>query len=91
MKQKEATIRRRRYDEDFKRSALRMIENGQSVRSLALAPGVGGSQLHRWKRQDWQTPSAPHLEVVGLRAPLRQVEMGRDILKKALSISPRQS
>ncbi len=91
MKQKEASISRRKYDEDFKRSALRMIENGQSVRSVAQALGVGESQLHKWKRQDRQTRSTPHLEVVELRARLRQVEMERDILKKALSIFSRQS
>jgi transposase-like protein len=36
MKQeKAATIKRRKYDEDFKRSALKMIDNGQSVRSVS--------------------------------------------------------
>ncbi len=38
--QKAATINRRKYDEDFKRSALKMIDNGQSVRSVAQALGV---------------------------------------------------
>ena len=91
MKQKEATISRRKYDEDFKRSALRMIENGQAVRSVAQALGVGESQLHKWKRQDRQTRSTSHLGVVELRARLRQIEMERDILKKALSIFSRTS
>lgn len=64
MKQKETTISRRKYDEDFKRSALRMIENGQAVRSVAQALGVGESQLHKWKRQDKRTRPAQDLEVV---------------------------
>jgi hypothetical protein len=38
MKQeKAATIKRRKYDEDFKRSALKMIDNGQSVCSAFAA------------------------------------------------------
>ena len=30
---------RRKYDEEFKRSALKMVENGQSVRSVAQGLG----------------------------------------------------
>jgi hypothetical protein len=38
MKQeKAATLNRRKYDEDFKRSALKMIDNGQSVCSAFAA------------------------------------------------------
>ena len=88
--QKAATINRRKYDEDFKRSALNMIDNGQSVRSVAQALGVSEGLLHRWKRSAQQQRSADEQEVSDLRARLRQVEMERDILKKALSIFSRQ-
>ena len=89
--QKAATINHRKYDEDFKRSALKMIDNGQSVRSVAQALGVSEGLLHRWKRVAQKHRSPNELEVCELRARLRQVEMERDILKKALSIFSRQT
>ena len=87
--QKAATGFRRKYDEDFKRNALRMIEQGQSVRSVAQALGVAEAQLHKWKKIAHEQSSPTQQEVSLLRARLRQVEMERDILKKALSIFSR--
>ena len=89
--QKAVTINRRKYDEDFKRSALKMIDNGQSVRSVAQALGVAEGLLHRWKRVAQKQRSPDEQEVSELRARLRQVEMERDILKKALSIFSHQT
>ena len=89
--QKAVTLNRRKYDEDFKRSALTMIDNGQSVRSVAQALGVSEGLLHRWKRVAQHHRSPDEQEVSDLRARLRQVEMERDILKKALSIFSRQT
>lgn len=88
--QKAATSIRRKYDEDFKRNALKMIENGQSVRSVAQALGVAEGQLHKWRRVARKHASPSETEVSQLRARLRQVEIERDILKKALSIFSRQ-
>lgn len=85
------TTNRRKYDEDFKRNALKMIEQGQSVRSVAQALGVAEGQLHHWKRAARGHASPTEQEVSQLRAKLRQVEMERDILKKALSIFSRQT
>lgn len=88
--QKNVTPNRRKYDEEFKRNALKMIENGQSVRSVAQALGVAEGQLHKWKRAARQHASPSEQEVLALRARLKQVELERDILKKALSIFSRQ-
>ena len=90
MKEQKVTNYRRKYDEDFKRNALKMIENGQSVRSVAQALGEASGQLHKWKRIARQHTSPSEQEVLALRARLKQVEMERDILKKALSIFSRQ-
>ena len=76
-----ATKHRRKYDEQFKRDALRMIDNGQSVRSVAQALGIAESQLHKWKRQFKQTRAVGEVDVAELTQRLRQVEMERDILK----------
>lgn len=82
---------RRKYDEEFKQQALIMIRNGQSARSVAAALGISENLLHKWKRSDRTNQSSAELEVEQLRRQLKQVEMERDILKKALSIFSRQT
>jgi transposase len=88
--QKTVTLKRRKYDEDFKRNAVKMIEQGQWVHSVSQVLGVAEGQLHKWKRMARQQHSPDEQEIFELRARLRQVEMERDILKKALSIFSRQ-
>ena len=84
------TVRvKRKYDEDFKRSALKMIDNGQTVRSVAESLGVGENLLHKWKSGRLRQASGLEQEVIELRAAKRQLELERDILKKALSIFSR--
>ena len=82
---------RRKYDDEFKRQALQMIANGQAVRSVAQSLGIGENLLHKWKQATRASASPDEREVSELRARLRQVEMERDILKKALSIFSRQT
>jgi transposase len=82
---------RRKYDEEFKQQALALIRNGQSTRSVAEALGVSEGLIHRWKRAARALPEGGEDEVEQLRRRLKQVEMERDILKKALSIFSRQT
>ena len=84
-------LARRKYDEEFKQQALTMIRNGQSVRSVAEALGISENLLHQWKRAARANQSAAELEVEQLRKQLKQVEMERDILKKALAVFSRQT
>ncbi len=81
---------RRKYDEEFKRAALKMIDGGQTVRSVAESLGVGENLLHKWKSARAAGASGLEQEVIELRAAKRQLELERDILKKALSIFSRQ-
>jgi transposase len=76
----------RKYDEEFKRQAVRKIHDGQSVASVARELGCAESLLHNWKRQAVETSSDSEREVLALRKKLREVEMERDILKKAALI-----
>ena len=76
----------RKYDEDYKREAVKKIHDGQSVASVARELGVAESLLHNWKRQAVETGSDSEREVLALRKKLREVEMERDILKKAALI-----
>ncbi|MGH9897361.1 MAG: transposase [Pyrinomonadaceae bacterium] len=81
---------KRKYDEEFKRSALKMIDNGQTVRLVAESLGVGENLLHKWKSARCTNASGLEKENIELRARNKQLEMERDILKKALSIFSRE-
>ncbi len=76
----------RKYDEEFKREAVRKIHDGQSVASVARELGCAESLLHKWKRETVEVSSDSEKEVIALRKKLREVEMERDILKKAALI-----
>ncbi|MBC7931731.1 MAG: transposase [Rubrivivax sp.] len=76
----------RKYDDEFKREAIRKVHDGQSVASVARELGCAESLLHRWKRESVEAGSDAETEVLALRRKLREVEMERDILKKAALI-----
>jgi transposase len=85
---------RRKYDAEFKQQLLNLIANGQSVSEVSQTFGVGENLLHRWRRQGKaasKTQPVFPMEVEELRIKLKQVEMERDILKKALAIFSRQT
>ena len=81
----------RKYDDEFKREAVRKIHDGQSVASVARELGCAESLLHRWKRAAVEASSDSEKELIALRKRLREVEMERDILKKAALIFGRGS
>ena len=58
---------RRKYDDEFKRDALKMIDSGQSVRSVAQSLGVGENLLHKWKQGRRAKASGTELEMIELR------------------------
>ena len=76
----------RKYDEEFKREAVRKIHDGQSVASVARELGCAESLLHNWKRRVVDSSSESEREVVALKRRVRELEMERDILKKAALI-----
>ncbi|WP_338875016.1 transposase [Spirosoma sp. SC4-14] len=94
-------VSRRKYDQDFKTEALRMIANGRSVYQVAQALGVGENLLYRWRSQQQSADgltkgkekidSPLAVENERLRHQVRQLEEERQILKKALAIFSRQT
>ncbi len=76
----------RKYDEEFKREAVKKIHDGQPVASVARELGCAESLLHKWKRDALEVISDSEKEIIALRRKLREVEMERDILKKAALI-----
>jgi len=81
---------KRKYDDEFKRDALKMIDNGQTVRLVAQSLGIGENLLHKWKSVRHSKASGLEQENIELRARNRQLELERDILKKALGIFSRE-
>jgi transposase len=84
--------RRRHYDEEFKRSAVEMLERGErSAVQLSRELGISDCSLGKWKRQYGKAAqgSGTELEQERIAQLERQVEYlsrQRDILKKALAI-----
>ena len=85
--------KRRQYDDEFKKEAIRLVDTGRSVRSVAAGLGISEQLLHNWRSRrntSLDASSREQLaELEALRKQLRQTEMERDILKKALAVFSR--
>lgn len=95
-KNKSVLASRRKYDDDFKKEAVRLATTGdRTVADVARALGISENLLYRWKgneksnRQLGNTISTEEYE--RLREQLRRVEQEREILKKALAIFSRMT
>ena len=88
----------RRFDKDFKVSAVKMItDGGHSVAEVARSLNINVNVLYSWKKKygnqgDKAFVGKGHLtELSALRKQLREVIMGRDILKKAVGIFSKEN
>ena len=81
----------RKYDNEFKQQAVKKILDGQSVASVSRELGVAEGILHAWKKAKFESSSSVEQENVELKKRLKEVEMERDILKKAALIFGRGS
>jgi transposase-like protein len=79
----------RKYDEQFKQQALKKVFDGQSVAAVARELGISEGLLHNWKKARLVNGSDVERENIELKKRLREVEMERDILKKAAIIFSR--
>jgi transposase len=81
---------RRRYDETFKTSAVKLVQTGRTIPDVSKSLGIESQLLTRWVKQSAITPKAvttvSDQEFANMRKYVRQLEMERDILKKALTI-----
>lgn len=85
----------RRFDEEFQRDAVRMLESGErTAKQLSQELGVSTWSLKRWskcygsrgEKRAAKQASELELENAKLRRELETVSRQRDILKKALGI-----
>jgi transposase len=93
--------RRRRFSENFKRDAIRLIaEEKYTFAAAALAVGVSTKSLRDW-REKYASKPGPcgenatvdelREEVKRLRKQLKRAEMEREILKKATAYFAKES
>jgi transposase len=90
---------RRQYDEEFKKMAVELSEAKGSLKTTAEELGVTPQILTRWRRERVAAQGAPagsralvsqeQQEIVRLKKELKQAELERDILKKAVGIFSR--
>ena len=82
---------RRSYDDEFKASAVQMVANGRSIADVSRSLGINPNMLHKWRTALSSPPPAPtdQAELERLQRYVKQLEMEREVLKKALSIFSR--
>ena len=85
----------KKYENEFKVMIVELINSGQSVKTISEEYNLHDSMLRRWRREfkaklgDFSKKkvlSAEALENKRLQKELKDVQMERDILKKAVSI-----
>jgi transposase len=90
--------KRRKYDEEFKSDVLKMVADGRSISEISKKLGISESMVYRWHKKSKSTSANQREENQDqdlqrenerLKTLLRQTEMERDILKKALAIFSR--
>jgi transposase len=85
-------IKRRQYDDAYKRGAVELVLSGdRSTSEVARSLDLNAHVLRRWKKQYENNElsveaRAKQDETAALRRELSRVRMERDILKKALAI-----
>lgn len=82
--------RGQKYDIQFKEQVLQKVRSGQSIPKVASELGISESIIYQWQGKlgsdDKRKISDLEKELTQLRNQLKQVEMERDILKKATAI-----
>ena len=79
----------RKYDDEFKRQAVKKVIDGQSVVSVAQELGINESLIHKWKRAAFDTGSGIQSgvelkETQELKKRIRELEMENEILSDPL-------
>lgn len=98
MEQKTAKLKHRKYDANFKKEVLAMVESGRNVPDISQSLGIGANLIYTWvKRSKGASAHSPSVaavlaldgEKLTLNKRIKELEMERDILKKALGIFSR--
>ena len=96
MKDQKSSQVRRRYDAEFKKNVLQMVEDGRSVASVSQALGIKEGLIYNWrskakKKKKVEKGQGGSVQIKALEKRIKELEEERDILKKALSIFSRST
>ena len=92
---------RRKFDREFKQMVIELSQNREDIAALASELAIGVDLIYRWRReatihQDASFPGQGNTimteeqkEIERLKKELRDAQIERDILKKAVSIFSR--
>jgi len=97
METKSVKRSRRKYDADFRKEVIKMIESGRSVPDVAQSLGIGTNLIYQWIKRSKTTSNSSEnsfaisfdAEKAAMHKRIKDLEMERDILKKALGIFSR--
>lgn len=90
--------KRRRFDREFKQMVIELSNNREDISALASELDISVDLIYRWRREatTHQGASFPgqgnkiltdeQKEILRLKKELRDAQLERDILKKAVSI-----
>jgi len=92
--------KRKKHPEEFKREAVRLLENRgeRTVADVAASLGVAENMLHAWKRKFGSAAEqvrrerggeTPEDELKRLRREVTQLKQERDVLKKSVAVFAR--
>ena len=87
-------MKKRQFDKEFKTTIVDLLANGQSIKSVCQDYDLREATVYRWKKEfKTETGSfkdevtlAYEKEIRLLKKQLKDAQMERDILKKAVSI-----
>jgi len=90
--------KQRRFTDDFKREAIRLVDSGgRGIERTARDLGISKSSLTRWmsERRETDLLSGPHddmqKELARLRRENELLRVERDLLKKAAAFFARET
>jgi len=93
---------RRKFDQSFKKRAVELSYKRENIRELAEELGVNPDLIYPWRKEldDYDEGSFPghgkpkltkeQAEINRLQKALKEAELERDILKKAIGIFSRK-
>ena len=86
---------RKRYDEEYKKNIVSLVENGKSISEIEREYGISRKNIYNWKyKYGTITTSTGETtnndEITKLKKELKQIQMENEILKKAVAIFTKQ-
>ncbi len=79
----------KKYDQEFKKEAVKKYLDGQPVASISREIGAGENTIHKWKKEILSVNGEIDQEKLLMKKRIIELEMENDILKKAAAIFSR--